>query len=123
MNGENILQVKTFEFAISIVNVYKKMLHEDKEYALSRQVLKSGTSVGAMMREAEHAESRNDFIHKMMIAQKEINEIIYWLDLLFKSDYLKEEVYNDLSQNAKSIMLLITKSISTAKNNQNRQKQ
>lgn len=73
-----------------------------------------------MMREAEHSESRNDFIHKMMIAQKEINETIYWLDLLFATEYLNANDYKIRIAEANSILLLITKSIVTARNNQSK---
>ena len=90
---ENILKNKSFEFAIRIVNLYKFLTLEQKEYILLKQVLRSGTSVGAMIREAEFGQSKSDFIHKLSIAQKEINETIYWLELLFKTDYLILESY------------------------------
>ena len=90
---ENILKNKSFEFAIRIVNLYKFLTLEQKEYILLKQVLRSGNSVGAMIREAEFGQSKSDFIHKLSIAQKEINETIYWLELLFKTDYLILESY------------------------------
>lgn len=86
---ENILKDKSLLFAIRIVNLYKFLLSDHKEYVLSKQVLRSGTSVGAMIREAEFGQSKLDFIHKLSIAQKEINETLYWLELLHKTDYLK----------------------------------
>jgi four helix bundle protein len=67
------------------------LIQEKKEFVLSKQLLRSGTSVGAMVREAEHSESKSDFVHKMAIAQKEINESIYWLELLNATDYLSLE--------------------------------
>ena len=85
---ENVLKDKSLLFAIRIVNLYKFLTSEHKEYVLSKQVLRSGTSVGAMVREAEFGQSKQDFIHKLSIAQKEINETIYWLELLHKTDYL-----------------------------------
>ncbi len=79
---ENIVKSKSFGFAIKTVNLYKYLCNDKKEFVLSKQLLRSGTAVGALVREAEHAESRADFIHKMAIAQKECNESIYWIELL-----------------------------------------
>jgi four helix bundle protein len=88
-----------------------------KEFVMSKQVLRSGTSVGAMVREAEHAESKPDFIHKMAIAQKEINETLYWLELLFKTDYLNQQEYNSLSIDATELLKLLTSIIKSTKKN------
>jgi four helix bundle protein len=74
---ENILNTKSFKFAVRIVNLYKHLCEEKKEFVMSKQVLRCGTSVGANIREAEYSESKADFIHKLSIAQKEINETIY----------------------------------------------
>lgn len=79
---ENIVKQRSFEFAIRTVKLYRFLCEKQKEYVLSKQLLRSGTSVGAMVREAEHAESKTDFKHKLSIAQKEINESLYWLELL-----------------------------------------
>lgn len=114
---KNILKFKSFAFAIRIVNLYKFLTTEHKEYILSKQALRSGTSVGAMIREAEFGQSKPDFIHKLSIAQKEINETIYWLELLYKTDYLNIESYESLNNDALEIIKLITSSIKTAKNN------
>src|SRR5690242_10108812 len=78
---ENLLKDKSFMFAIRIIKLYKYLCDEKKEFVLSKQVLRCGTSVGALVREAEHAESKADFVHKLAISQKEINETIYWLEL------------------------------------------
>lgn len=112
---ENILKDKTLLFAIKIVNLYKFLSNEQKEYVLSKQVLRSGTSVGAMIREAEFGQSRLDFIHKLSIAQKEINETIYWLELLNKTDYLPNDSYESITRDATEIIKLITSSLKTAK--------
>jgi len=80
---ENIVKDKSFKFAIRIINLYKYLKTEHKEYVLSQQIIRSGTSVGAIIRESEHAESIKDFIHKLSIGLKEINETEYWLDLVF----------------------------------------
>jgi len=113
--GENIVKDKSFLFAVRIVKLYKFLSEEKKEFILSKQILRSGTSVGAMIREAEHAESHNDFKHKMGIAQKEINETIYWLELLVETDYLRSEQFESLNNDALEIIKLITSIIKTAK--------
>ena len=87
---ENIIKDKTMNFALRIVKLYKFIQDDMHEYIISKQLLRSGTSIGSMVREAEHAESKQDFVHKMAIAQKEANETDYWLELLFKSDYVTE---------------------------------
>jgi len=88
---DNIVKTKSFAFAIRIVRLYQFLVDTKKEFVLSKQLLRSGTSVGAMVREAEHAETKPDFIHKMAIAQKEINETIYWLELLAETNFLTKE--------------------------------
>lgn len=115
--NENVLKLKTLAFAIRIVNLYKFLIAEHKEYVLSKQILRSGTSVGAMIREAEFGQSKADFINKLSIAQKEINETIYWLELLKETNYIKHEQYESLNQDAIEIIKLITSSIKTAKKN------
>ena len=112
---ENILKDKTLLFAIRIVNLYKSLCSENKEYVLSKQVLRSGTSVGAMVREAEFGQSRLDFIHKLSIAQKEINETIYWLELLNKTNCLPNDSFESITIDAIEIIKLITSSLKTAK--------
>src|SRR5580765_6346616 len=91
---DNITAKKSLEFAIKIVHLCKT-LHEQKEFVLSKQLLRSATAIGALIREAEHAESKADFLHKMNIALKEANETGYWLLLLFKGDYIPETVFNE----------------------------
>ena len=88
-----------------------------KEYVLSKQLLRSGTSVGAIIREAEHAESKKDFIHKMSIAQKEINETIYWIELLKEADYLTVEQFDSINNDAVELIKLITSIVKSAKAN------
>ncbi len=114
---ENIVKTKSFDFAIQIVNIYKHLTTEKKEYILSKQILRSGTSVGAMIREAEHAISKADFKYKLSIAQKEINETIYWLDLLRSTDYLTEKEFVLLNSNAIEIIKLLTSIIKSTKAN------
>ena len=116
---ENIVKMKSFALAIRIVRLYPFLCNEKKEYVLSKQLLRSGTSVGAMVREAEHAETKADFKHKMSVAQKEINETIYWLELLNETDYLIPEQYESINADAVEIIKLITSIIKTAKANIN----
>lgn len=116
---KNIVKNKSFLFAIRVVKLYQFLINDKKEYVLSKQLLRSGTSVGAMVREAEHAETKKDFIHKMAIAQKEINESLYWLELLKETAYLKETEFQSLNSDAIEIIKLITSIIKTTKANIN----
>lgn len=112
---ESILKQKSFMFAVRVVNLYKHMCAEKKEFVLSKQILRSGTSVGAMIREAEHAESKADFVHKMAVAQKEINETIYWLELLCETGYISKNEFESLNTDAVEIIKILTSSIKTVK--------
>lgn len=114
---ENIVKNKSFEFAIRVVKLYQFLCDQQKEFVLSKQLLRSGTSAGAMVREAEHAETKKDFIHKMAIAQKEINETMYWLELLHLTQHLNNEQFESVNNNALEIIKLITSIIKTAKTN------
>ncbi len=116
---ENIIKNKSFAFSIRIVKLYQFLVDSKKEYILSKQLLRSGTSVGAMVREAEHAESKADFKHKMAIAQKEINESIYWLELLKETDYLSNEQFESINKDAIEIIKLLTSIIKSTKANIN----
>jgi len=112
---ENILKIKSFRFAVRIVNLYKHLCENKKEFVLSKQILRSGTSVGANIREAEHSESKADFVHKMAVSQKEINETIYWLELLQETEYISKQEFESITADAVEIIKLITSSIKTAK--------
>ncbi len=114
---ENVIKIKSFAFAIRIVRLYQYLCDTRKEYVLSKQLLRSGTSVGALIRESEQAESRPDFIHKLGVAQKEINETIYWLELLRATDYLGELEFKSISQNALEIIKILTSIIKSTKSN------
>ena len=110
-----ILKEKSFLFAVRMVNLYKHLCEEKREFVLSKQALRSGTSVGAMVHEAEHSESKADFIHKMAIAQKEINETIYWLALMCKTEYLSDKAFESINDDAVELVKMITSSIKTVK--------
>lgn len=116
---ENIVKQKSFAIAIRIVRLYQHLCDSKKEYVISKQLLRSGTSVGAMIREAEHAETKADFKHKMAIAQKEINETLYWLELLKETEYLSNEEFSSINSDAIEIIKLITAIIKTTKSNIN----
>lgn len=113
--SKSILKDKSFSFAIAIVKTYKNLVEEKREYVMSKQLLRSGTSVGANIREAKNAESTNDFIHKLGIAQKECDETLYWLELLKKTEYLNGEEFHKLSDEANQILKMIRSTILTIK--------
>ena len=96
MNKENVIKTKSFAFALRVVKLAQYLQKEKQEYVLSKQVLRSGTAIGALVREAEHAQSKADCINKMSIALKEANETEYWIDLLHQSDYITTDNYDSL---------------------------
>ena len=93
---ESVLRTKAFAFALRIVSLYRYLIGEHKEYVLSKQVLRSGTSIGANVEESRHGQSTLDFIHKLSIAQKEAAETYYWIKLLKESSYLNEKLGDSL---------------------------
>jgi len=113
--SENIIKSKSFSFALRVVKLYQFLNQEKKEYVLSKQLLRSGTSIGAMVRESEQAESKLDFIHKLAIAQKEANESDYWLELLFQSEYLNEIQFQSLKSDIVEINKILASIIITTK--------
>ena len=98
----NVIADKSFDFAIKIVRLSKK-LRESKDYELASQILKSGTSIGANIAEAQKAQSKKDFLAKMYIALKEANETIFWLRLLYATDILDTETFGELSRDIHEI--------------------
>jgi len=111
----NIIKEKNFEFAVDIIKVYKYLVNEKKEFVLSKQLLRSGTSIGANVREAVNAESKNDFTYKLSIAQKETDESLYWLELLKESHYLSPSVFELLYKSATEMLKIIKSIILTTK--------
>jgi four helix bundle protein len=112
---ENVIKIKSFAFALRVINLYQYLKVEKKEYILSKQLMRSGTSIGAMVREAEQAESKPDFIHKLAISQKEANEAEYWIELLYQSGYLDKQQYESLFKDVTEIRKLLTSIIKTSK--------
>ena len=113
----DIVRELSFEFALDIVKLYKYLSSEKKEFVLSKQLLRSGTSVGANLREAKNAQSPSGFIHKNSIAQKECDETIYWLELLKASSYISETKFLELNAKATSLLKIIKSIILTKKQN------
>jgi four helix bundle protein len=107
------------DFAIRIVNLYKFLVYEKKELVMSKQILRSGTSIGANIREAEHAQSRADFINKLNIALKEANETEYWLELLLRTEYINRSQYDNINKDCIEVNRLLISIIKTSKNNSN----
>jgi four helix bundle protein len=114
---ENIIKKKSFGFALEIVQTYRYLVEIKKEYIMSKQLLKSGTAIGALVREAEHAESKADFIHKMSIALKEANETDYWIELLSQSQYIDEKQFNSIILDLNEILKMLISIIKTSKGN------
>jgi four helix bundle protein len=104
-------------FALRIVKLCRFLQEEKKEYVLSKQLLKSGTAIGALVREAEHAESRADFIHKMSIALKEANETEYWIDLLYQSEIIEKNGFDSINSDIIELLKLLTSIVKTSKMN------
>lgn len=119
MKKSNIILDKAFAFSVRIVKLYKYLCDEKKEYILSKQLLRSGTSIGANINEAQAGQSKNDFIAKMSIASKEARETKYWIDLLVATDYLslEEKHVQTLDSNIVEIVKLLTSIIKTTKDN------
>jgi len=118
-NKENIIIQKSFDFAVRIIRLYQYLCKEKNEFVMSKQVLRSGTAVGALIREAQNAESKADFVHKLGIAQKECDESMYWLELLNTTNYLTDDECNSIHSNANDLLKMIRSAILTSKKNHN----
>jgi len=115
MSQESVLKTKSFDFAIRVIKLHQYLRKKFDEYQLSKQVLRAGTSVGALIREAEHAESRKDFLHKLNIGLKEIDECSYWLDLLFATNYLNKKMYESIKKDSTELLKMLIASVKTTK--------
>ena len=118
--AKGALSEKSFKFSVRIVKLSQFLIAEKKEFILSKQILRSGTSIGALTRESEFAESKADFIHKLSIALKEANETIYWLDLLKETSYINDDMYSSLFSDAEELLKLLISIIKKTKSNLNR---
>lgn len=119
MRGDNIVQLKSFAFAIRIVNLYKFLISDKKEYVLSRQLLRSGTSIGANIEEAIGGQSNRDFIAKVSISYKEARETIYWIKLLHATAYLSDQEASCLLTDAEELCKILAKILTTHKSRMN----
>jgi four helix bundle protein len=113
--AESILKSKSYNFAIRIVKLSRFLTEEKREFVLSKQILRSGTSIGANIEEANQAQSPKDFVHKLSIALKEATEANYWLRLLRDSDTLKPKLANSLLSDCEELQKMLTAAIKTSK--------
>ena len=111
----NILHEKTLNFAVRIVKLYKYLLNSQKEYDLPRQILRSGTSIGANAMESRSAQSEADFVSKLQIALKEADETSYWLQLFLKVDYITQEQFDSLDLELQEIIKILVSIIKKKK--------
>ena len=114
---DNIIRSKSFDFSVRIVNVYKVLYYERNEKTLSKQLLRSGTSIGANIEEGIAAFSKKEFIFKLQISYKEANESFYWIKLLYRTNYINDVEFESLKLNIEEIIKLLTSIIKSSKLN------
>ena len=117
VNNKGALREKSFNLALRLIKMCRYIREERREFDITKQLLKSGTNPGAMVRESEYAETGADFIHKLGIAQKELNESRFWIDLLYAAEYIQEPEYRSIMEDVDEVMRLLTSSIKTRKQN------
>ena len=113
----SIVMDKSYAFAIRCVKLFRYLCNEHKEYVLSKQLLRSGTAIGALLREAKFAQSKADFINKNSIALKEANETDYWFDLLYDTGYINQKMYDDIKKDIQEIISLLVSIVKSSKIN------
>jgi len=111
----NVVKEKSFAFALQVIKLVQWLQEEKREFVLSKQLMRSGTAIGALIREAEHAQSRPDFIHKMNIALKEANETDYWIELLSQSHLITVDHYDALHPRIQELIRLLVSIVKTSK--------
>lgn len=117
MRKKNILKEKTFAFAVRIIKLYKYLKSNHNEYILSKQIIRSGTSIGALIRESENAESKKDFIHKLNISLKETDETQYWLELLYETEFITKKMFDSINSDVEELIKMLVASVKTTKMN------
>ena len=117
MIKDNVIEYKTYSFANRIVKAYRYLTKEQKEFILSKQLLRSGTAIGALVREAKFAQSKADFINKISIALKEANETKYWLSLLYDNEYIDNPSFQSIFEEAKEVTAILVSIVKTTKEN------
>ncbi|MEA3419317.1 MAG: four helix bundle protein [Campylobacterota bacterium] len=118
MQKENVLHQKSYAFAIRTVKLNQYLTLQKKEYTLSKQVLRSGTAIGALVSESQFAQSKPDFINKLSISLKEANETHYWINLLKDTDYIDMKMFESLEKDINELLKLLTSIINTMKSSQ-----
>ena len=113
MSSDSVLKQKSMRFAQRTVRLYQYLTKDKQEYVMSKQVLRSGTSIGANIAEAIYGSSRKDFAAKLQIARKEASETLYWLELLNSCDYIPNDLYRSLHADCQELMQMLTSSIKT----------
>lgn len=113
----SIIKDKSFAFAFRVIKLYEYLTETKKEYVISKQLLRSGAAIGALVREAQNGESTKDFIHKLSISQKECDETIYWLELLKETEYLNEKEFESINPEAIELLKMLRSAIITSKKN------
>ena len=116
MVDNNVIKQKSKAFALRIINMYK-YLSQKNEFVMSKQILRSGTSIGANVAESIRAESTADFVHKLSISRKEAEETLYWLELLYESDYIDKEVFVSIQSDCDELLRILTSIILSKKDN------
>ncbi len=119
MRSKSIIKQKSVAFALRIIKAFRFLKEQKGEYVMSKQLLRSGTAIGALIREAEFAESKKDFIHKLHISLKEANEKDYWLTLLHESDYINDIAFQSIQADCTELIKLLTSIIKFSKCNPN----
>ena len=114
---KSIIKDRSFAFAVRVIRLFQYLTETKKEFVLSKQLLRSGTAIGALVREAQNAESTKDFIHKLGIAQKECDETIYWLELLKETEYINDKEFESINNEANELLKMIRSAIITSKKN------
>lgn len=115
MKTDNVVKDKSMAFSLRVIKASRFLTEERNEHILSKQLLRSGTAIGALIREAEFAESKKDFVHKLTIALKEANETEYWLILLKESDYISSESFDSIIKDCRELMKLLISIIKSSK--------
>ena len=111
----NTIEVKSYDFAIRIVNLHKYLNRQKEIHSLSNQMLRSGTAIGALIQEAVHAQSKADFLNKMNVSLKEANETMYWIRLLHSTHYLKDNEFASIHKDCEEIVKLLASIVKTTK--------
>ena len=115
MRKDSVVRVKSCAFAVRIINLYKYLIKNEREFVLSKQILRSGTSIGANVREATRAESTADFIHKLNVALKEADETQYWLELLKDAEFVSGQAFDSINADCEELLRLLVSIITSTK--------